>query len=246
MRPFDENSENENPIEYIRPESSDIPGEPRTVVPPPRQNPITWLMTPPMTQHKIIILLSILTGAIVVTSALFWFAIHHTQASSSETPTLTPVITPQSTPVDTPTDVPTDTDTPSPTDTPISQPTATPGPTNTPTPTTSPFSVLTVTARVDPSTDDTCQQTFQFNGTVAVNGTGTITYRWDRSDNTVSDTYTLAFPDGGTLNVQQIGWDQNTAISASMKLHVLTPNEMYSDRATFTDNCTNPSTTPTP
>jgi hypothetical protein len=83
-----------------------------------------------------------------------------------------------------------------------------------------------------------CPATFVFTGTITMNGPGTVTYRWERSDGTNKPTQTLTFTAAGS----QIVTDQWTGIASAVRsgwqrIHVNTPNELFSNQATFTNNC---------
>jgi hypothetical protein len=154
-----------------------------------------------------------------------------TLIGATPTPTNTPTGTPTLTPTNTPTNTPTATNTPTPTNT------ATP--TNTPTPTPVPGIVTSAILNVTPVTySGACPATFVFTGTITMNGPGTVTYRWERSDGVNKPMQTLTFTSAGS----QIVTDQWTGVVSAVRsgwqrIHVNTPNELFSNQATFTNNC---------
>lgn len=147
------------------------------------------------------------------------------------------------TPTDTPTATPTSTATSTPTLTPTATPTATPTHTSTPTPTftatPSPGIVTSAILNVNPVTySGACPATFNFTGTITMNGPGTVTYRWERSDGTAKPSQTLTFATAGTQTITD-SWTgiTSTLRSGWQRIHVGSPNELFSNQATFTNNC---------
>jgi hypothetical protein len=108
------------------------------------------------------------------------------------------------------------------------------------------FGITSVTAAVDTASAAVpcaSTKTFNFSAIIAVNGPGTVTFKWERSDGatqatatsttfssagsqTVSTTWTLG-PVGG-LVVPFNGWE---------RVHILTPNDVLSNQASFTLTC---------
>jgi hypothetical protein len=80
-----------------------------------------------------------------------------------------------------------------------------------------------------------CPRTFTFTGIITASGPCTVTYRWERSDGASSPLQSLTFPGAGSVTVTQ-SWQ--TGISSGwMQLHVLTPNELVSGHAPFSQTC---------
>ncbi len=138
---------------------------------------------------------------------------------------------------------PTPTSTPTPTNTPTSTPTWTPTttPTNTPTwtPTATPIpgTVISVIAVVNPTIySDICPGNFSFAATITMNGPGTVTYRWERSDGANKPPASITFSSAGTLAVTD-QWASAPFGAFSEKIHVGSPNDISSNPATFTNSC---------
>jgi hypothetical protein len=150
-----------------------------------------------------------------------------------------------------------------PTATPTTNPTATPEPTPTPTSTTTPttnplfqlkqplmklsviFSVTAATAQItSPSLSPTgkyysCSPTtFNFSTTITTNAAGTVSYQWLRSDGSTGATKSLVFDAAGSKTTTA-SWASVPADNYTrwMKLHVLTPNDISSNQASFTISC---------
>ena len=100
------------------------------------------------------------------------------------------------------------------------------------------YYVTGVTASADPpSYSGPCPQTIHFYASIAVNGPCTVVYRWERSDGLVSPGfYNLTFPATGSQTVTADWTDVSS--SGWAKLHVVTPNEVFSNQAFFVVNCT--------
>lgn len=153
--------------------------------------------------------------------------------------------TPTSTPTQTPTNTATSTSTPTPTNTATNTPTLTPTATNTYTPTPtftatpSPGIVTSAILNVSPVTySGACPATFNFTGTITMNGPGTVTYRWERSDGTTKPSQTLTFTTAGTQTITDVWTGITTTLrSGWQRIHVGSPNELFSNQATFTNNC---------
>ena len=100
------------------------------------------------------------------------------------------------------------------------------------------FAVTEALASVTPPTyTGTCPKSFAFAGRITTNGAGAVTYRWERSDGETSPTLTLNFPSGSAQTTVPAAWNAERSGTYSMRLHVLTPNEVLSEPATFTASC---------
>lgn len=98
------------------------------------------------------------------------------------------------------------------------------------------YSVINVTTYADPpSFSGTCPKTINFYATITVNGPCTVIYRWERSDRLVSGPYSLTFPAAGSQTVSA-EWS-GASSSGWAHLHAVTPNEIFSNQASFTLTC---------
>lgn len=80
--------------------------------------------------------------------------------------------------------------------------------------------------------------TINFGGDISVIGTGTVTYVWDRSDGATMDPITLTFEDNApnwqhVTDTWELSGNAGDTISGWEAIHVLTPNEEYSEHAEF-------------
>lgn len=126
--------------------------------------------------------------------------------------------------------------------------TATPTSTPTSTPTTPPLVVIAVSASVTPPASSTCPQTFTFNGQITVTGTGNVKYKWEQSDGGSSSDQILTFLAPGAQSVPPFTWtlgEPGFNYTGWAQLHVLAPNDLTSNQATFTLTCPPPTFTPT-
>lgn len=150
-------------------------------------------------------------------------------------PTVTPTFT--STPTNTPTNTATPTNTPTATSTATRTPTATSTPTLTPTNTPVPFTVLGVTASVTPTTyTGPCPGNFNFTANITANGAGVVTYQWERKNSAPLATATVTFTGAGTQTVTN-QWLSAPVGAGWAQIHILTPNDITSSQANFTNNC---------
>ena len=100
------------------------------------------------------------------------------------------------------------------------------------------FAVTSVTASVDPSSfTGACPKTFNFYAIITVNGPGTVTYKWERSDGAVSPTQSITFAAAGSQTVTT-SWTVGASYSGWERVHILTPNDKFSNKAYFTLTCT--------
>ena len=106
---------------------------------------------------------------------------------------------------------------------------------------TTPVVVTATTASVSPSTySGACPGTFNFSGNITTNGAGTVTYRWERSDGATAPTQTLTFNAAGTQPAAATSWQLGATGAFWERVHVLTPNDISSNQATFTNSCNTP------
>jgi hypothetical protein len=99
------------------------------------------------------------------------------------------------------------------------------------------YSVINVTASADPpSSTGACPKNFDFYGTITVNGPCIVTYRWERSNGDYSSTANLSFASAGSQTVVS-NWQLAADYSGWQRLHVLSPNETWSNQAYFTLSC---------
>lgn len=107
----------------------------------------------------------------------------------------------------------------------------------TPPPTPPAFAVVGVTASVDPSDfSGPCPKNFSCSAVITVNGPGTVTYRWERSDGGSSPTQTVTFGAAGSQTVTT-GWPRASAGNYWVRVRILTPNELISNQASFNLMC---------
>jgi hypothetical protein len=99
------------------------------------------------------------------------------------------------------------------------------------------FAVTGASAGVSPASSSTCPTTFNFAGTITANAAGTVTYRWERSDGATGPTQGLTFSGPGARPVAATTWSIGAAGTHWERIHVLTPNDRYSNQATFTLTC---------
>jgi hypothetical protein len=99
------------------------------------------------------------------------------------------------------------------------------------------FAVTSVTASVDPSSFiGACPKTFNFYAVITVNGPGTVTYRWERSDGASGTTKSITFAAAGSQTVTD-SWTIGISYSGWQVVHILTPNDSLSNQANFTLTC---------
>ena len=99
------------------------------------------------------------------------------------------------------------------------------------------FAVTSVVANVDtPTSAGPCPKTFNFNVVITANGSGTVNFRWERSDNAISQVQTINFASAGSQTVAD-SWQLGGTYSGWERIHILTPNEAVSNQANFTLLC---------
>jgi hypothetical protein len=107
----------------------------------------------------------------------------------------------------------------------------------TPTP---PFEVTNVQVSASPTSyTGVCPKQFDFTGQITVQGSGTVTYRWERSDGVTGDEQTIDFAGPGTQAVNT-NWSLSASGTHWQRLRVTAPNEVTSNEATFTLTCKTP------
>ncbi|MBN2462550.1 MAG: hypothetical protein JXB43_02995 [Dehalococcoidia bacterium] len=81
-----------------------------------------------------------------------------------------------------------------------------------------------------------CPKTIHFWGIIAANGPGTVTYRWERSDNTTATApESITFTAAGSQVVTNL-WTRGEG-TGWQRLHVLTPNDAVSSQIDFVMTC---------
>jgi hypothetical protein len=81
-----------------------------------------------------------------------------------------------------------------------------------------------------------CPATVDFRGSIKMDGPGTVSYTFERSDGATAPIYTLHFSEGGTQEVSTT-WRLGRSYSGYQKLKVLAPNRVDSGEARFELNC---------
>jgi hypothetical protein len=125
---------------------------------------------------------------------------------------------------------------------------APPSPTATPIPPTSvpAFRVTGATASVNPSNyTATCPGIFNYVGNITTNQAGVVTYRWAGSSSTApSPVMTFNAPGAGSFALPgyQAQWGAKGGQWA--QLMILTPNQLTSNQASFTNSCADPKPAP--
>jgi hypothetical protein len=99
------------------------------------------------------------------------------------------------------------------------------------------FAVTGVTASVNPpSFTGECPTMLFAQAVITVNGPGTVTYRWERSDGNSEPMETVNFASAGSQTVNSL-WQVNSSGSYWVRVHVFSPNEISSNQASFTLTC---------
>ena len=99
------------------------------------------------------------------------------------------------------------------------------------------FAVTSVTASVTPSSfTGACPKTFNFSAVITVNGPGTVTYKWERSDGAIAPDESITFAAAGSQTVTD-SWTIGISYSGWERVHILTPNDSLSNQANFTLTC---------
>jgi hypothetical protein len=83
-----------------------------------------------------------------------------------------------------------------------------------------------------------CPATFHFTGTITMNGPGTVTYRWERSEGTLKTPQVLTFSTAGSQTVADQWASPPVSPTITWELiHVHLPNDLLSNQRTFTNSC---------
>ncbi len=107
----------------------------------------------------------------------------------------------------------------------------------TPTP---PFEVTNLQVNVNPTSyTGICAKQFDFTAHITVIGSGTVTYKWERSDSADVAQEVIDFTGPGTQDVTS-SWNVSSDGTYWQRLHILGPNEVLSNQATFTVDCRTP------
>jgi hypothetical protein len=97
------------------------------------------------------------------------------------------------------------------------------------------FTVSKVTATVKPTEDSHCPPgVFYFDASIEIDLGGTLSYRWEFSDGSWQPTVTETAPIGGSWKAEGTAFQTGSPGTNWGRLHVLAPNDIYSDKATFT------------
>ena len=100
------------------------------------------------------------------------------------------------------------------------------------------FAVSNVTVSVNrASYSGPCPNTFTTGARITTNGAGVVRYRWERSDGTQSDTRTLQFQAAGEQVVTNYDWQIAQSGNYWVRLHVLEPNDVLSNRGETAWTC---------
>lgn len=99
------------------------------------------------------------------------------------------------------------------------------------------FSVNKVLLTVDPrSYDGACPKTLTFQGTISASKAGTVKYKWERSDLTVSADQVVEFVGGGTKIVSTT-ITQSESADGWTRIKITSPTQLESDKATYNIKC---------
>ncbi len=109
------------------------------------------------------------------------------------------------------------------------------------------FAVSNVTVSVSRSSyNGPCPNTLTAGSKITTNGAGVVRYRWERSDGTNSETRTLQFDAAGEKAVTNYDWSISASGNYWIRLHVLEPNDVVSNRGETTWTCSGGSASQTP
>jgi hypothetical protein len=97
--------------------------------------------------------------------------------------------------------------------------------------------VVSVVASVTPdSYSGACPGNFNFSANITMNGAETVVYRWERSDGITKPSVTITFSSAGTQTVTD-QWAPTPLGASWERVHVIAPNDLTSNQATFTNSC---------
>jgi len=96
--------------------------------------------------------------------------------------------------------------------------------------------ITDVSLSVTPTRANTCPTTFNFTGEITVDAPTTVTYRWERSDGATAPDGSLTFDEPGSKTITG-QWRLGAAGTHWRRLHVLTPEAVSSEQASFTLRC---------
>jgi len=84
-----------------------------------------------------------------------------------------------------------------------------------------------------------CPARIEFTGTIMVNRPTTVTYRWERSDRGMGQpqSVTIRSAGAGVATSWQLGSPGRGTFNGYQTLHVLSPNEAFSNPAHFSVTC---------
>ncbi len=99
------------------------------------------------------------------------------------------------------------------------------------------FSVNKVLLTADPPTyDGACPKTLTFQGTISANKAGSVIYKWERSDLTVSADQVVEFVGSGTKTISTT-ITQSESVDGWTRLKITSPTQIESDKATYVIKC---------
>ncbi len=100
-----------------------------------------------------------------------------------------------------------------------------------------PFAVTKVVVSVNPTYfSGACPKTFGCSVLITVNGPGTVTYQWERSDGGISPPQTMTFAAAGTAS-GYTGWPREESGIYGVQVRTIMPNEVVSNLHMFQLNC---------
>jgi hypothetical protein len=100
-----------------------------------------------------------------------------------------------------------------------------------------PFAVTAVTVNVIPTSfTGPCPKNFSCSVLITVNGPGTVTYQWERSDGGISPPQTMTFAAAGTAS-GGTGWPRDVSGLYGVRVRTLMPNAVTSNMVMFQLTC---------
>jgi hypothetical protein len=97
------------------------------------------------------------------------------------------------------------------------------------------FRVESVVAGVDNATvAGACPKRVTLTGTITATSSGTVTFKWERSDGAATPNANMTFTGAGAQTTT-LTWD--TSGSGWQQLHVLTPNDVKSNQVNVSVSC---------